>query len=137
MGKLTALSVKHAKPGRHADGEGLYLVVSDAGSRKWVLRIQKNEKRRDFGLGSASSVSLSEVREAATDMRRVIRDGADPSEMRRATEDQTKDVIPTFRDAAIMVHKEHLPSCRNKKHARQWLSTLGPCSALATVRATM
>jgi len=67
MSKLTALGVKKAATGRHGDGGGLYLVVSDTGSRKWVLRIQINGKRRDFGLGSASSVSLSEARDAAED----------------------------------------------------------------------
>lgn len=30
MGKLTALKVKNAKPGKHGDGDGLYLVVSDS-----------------------------------------------------------------------------------------------------------
>ncbi|MFT5182639.1 MAG: hypothetical protein ACI8S3_002532 [Alphaproteobacteria bacterium] len=29
MGKLTALKVKNAKPGKHGDGDGLFLVVSD------------------------------------------------------------------------------------------------------------
>ncbi|PPR24432.1 MAG: hypothetical protein CFH40_00851, partial [Alphaproteobacteria bacterium MarineAlpha10_Bin3] len=54
-------------PGRHGDGGGLYLVVSDAGSRKWVLRFQVNGKRRDIGLGSATSVSLADAREAVED----------------------------------------------------------------------
>jgi len=120
MAKLTALNVKNARPGRHGDGDGLYLVVSDTGSRKWVLRIQANGKRRDFGLGSAKYVSLVEAREAAEDMRRAIRRGLDPqAERRRATQS-----IPTFREAAIMVHAEHRPSWKNEKHAKQWLSTL-------------
>ena len=120
MSKLTALGVKKAGPGKHGDGDGLYLVVSDAGSRKWVLRIQVRGKRRDLGLGSAAKVSLSEAREAAEDMRRAIRSGLDPvAEKRRANA-----VMPTFREAAVMVHQEHRPSWKNPKHARQWLSTL-------------
>jgi integrase len=120
MRKLTALGVKKAAPGRHGDGGGLYLMVSNSGSRKWVLRIQMNGKRRDFGLGSASKVSLSEAREAAEDMRRAVNRGQDPvAEKRRA-----RAVMPTFREAAIMVHQEHRPSWKNPKHAQQWLSTL-------------
>ncbi len=69
MSKLTAIGVKRAKPGRHGDGGGLYLVVSDTGSRKWVLRFQVNGKRHDIGLGSATSVSLADAREAAEDDR--------------------------------------------------------------------
>jgi len=120
MSKLTALGVKKAGPGRHGDGGGLYLMVSNSGSRKWVLRIQVNGKRRDLGLGSGTKVSLSEAREAAEDTRRAIRRGDDPvAEKRRG-----KPVILTFREAAVMVHQEHLPSWKNPKHARQWLSTL-------------
>ena len=32
--------------------------------------------------------------------------------------------IPTFREAAVMVHQEHRPSWKNPKHAQQWLTTL-------------
>ena len=120
MARLTALSVKNAGMGRHGDGGGLYLVVSDTGSRKWVLRIQINGKRRDFGLGSATSVSLSEAREAAEDMRRAIRAGLDP----KAERQRAKQSMPTFREAAVMVHEEHRPSWKNSKHAKQWLSTV-------------
>jgi len=120
MSKLTALGVKKAKAGRHGDGRGLYLVVADTGSRKWVLRTQVNGKRRDIGLGSATKVGLSEVREAAEDIRRAVRRGEDPVAARR----QAKDVMPTFCEAAVMVHKENLPSWKNAKHAKQWLSTL-------------
>ena len=120
MSKLTALSVKKAKSGKHGDGGGLYLVVSGTGARKWVLRIQVRGKRRDLGLGSATNVSLAEAREAAEDMRRAIRRGDDPvAERRRA-----RATIPTFREAALMVHEEHMPSWKNPKHAQQWLSTL-------------
>ena len=120
MGTLTALGVKRAGPGRHGDGSGLYLVVSDTGSRKWVLRIQVNGKRRDLGLGAATKVTLSEAREAAEDMRRAIHRGEDPvAEKRRA-----RATIPTFREAAVMVHQEHRPSWKNPKHAQQWLTTL-------------
>ena len=120
MGKLTALGVKKAGAGKHGDGGGLWLVVSDTGSRKWVLRIQANGRRRDIGLGSATVVSLADAREASEDMRRAIRRGDDPVAARR----RAKDIMPTFREAAIMVHAEHRPSWKNEKHARQWLSTL-------------
>ncbi len=120
MSKLTAQGVKKAGPGKYGDGGGLYLVVSDTGSRKWVLRIQVNGKRRDLGLGAATKVTLAEARDAAEDMRRAIRRGEDPvAEKRRA-----RATMPTFREAAIMVHQEHRPSWKNPKHAQQWLSTL-------------
>ena len=120
MGKLTALRVQRAKVGKHGDGRGLYLVVSGTGSRKWVLRIQKNGKRHDLGLGSANDVTLAEAREAAQDIHRAVRTGLSPL----ATRKQERQTIPTFRKTAKMVHEEHKPSWKNAKHAAQWLSTL-------------
>ncbi len=60
MGKLTATAVKAAKePGRYGDGDGLFLLVGPTGARSWVARVQKDGKRRDFGLGSAKKVPLA------------------------------------------------------------------------------
>ena len=40
MAKLTALSVKAlGEPGRHGDGDGLYLHVAPSGTKFWVQRI--------------------------------------------------------------------------------------------------
>jgi hypothetical protein len=46
---LTVFKVKNAKSGRHVDGRGLCLVVKPSGARTWVLRMQLNGQRRDFG----------------------------------------------------------------------------------------
>ena len=37
--RLSSLAVKALKqPGRYSDGKGLYVVVSDIGNKKWILR---------------------------------------------------------------------------------------------------
>lgn len=43
-----------------------------------MLRVQHRGRRRDFGLGSASDVSLADARTAVADYRRMIRNGRDP-----------------------------------------------------------
>ena len=93
---LTALKVKNARPGRHADGGGLYLLVKDSGARSWVLRMQLKGVRRDFGLGSLRDVSLSDARTAASAMRREIKHGVDPVAVRRAA----RMTVPSFEIAA-------------------------------------
>jgi len=120
MGRLTALKVKRAGPGRHVDGDGLCLVVSETGARKWVLRIQVSGKRKDIGLGSAKTVELATARELAHSMRQAFKRGEDPVLERR----KARESIPTFSAAAKMVHDEHKPTWKNSKHAAQWLSTL-------------
>jgi hypothetical protein len=78
------------KPGRHADGGGLYLSVDADGSRKrWVLLYTLKGKRREMGLGSASgphAVSLKEAREAAEKARQQMRDGIDPIAAKRRSD---------------------------------------------------
>lgn len=124
MGQLTALKVKAAKvPGRYQDGAGLMLVVKPSGARSWLLRIQAYGKRREFGLGSASDVSLADARQKADELRRQYRSGLDPVALKRAAKAEA-DGIPTFETAARQVHAEHRAGWRNAKHAAQWLSTL-------------
>ncbi len=125
MGRLTALKVKTAPPGRYGDGDGLYLVVTpttdpQAPTRKWVLRVQHRGRRRDMGLGSARDVTLAEARAMATDARRKFKLGMDPIEERR----QTMERAPTFQQAAETCFAEHKAGWKNDKHAAQWISTL-------------
>lgn len=120
MGKLTALAVKHARPGRHADGKGLYLYVKPTGAKSWVLRIVVNGRRRDFGLGPIDLVSLEEARDKAIEGRRLARAGVDPSiEWKRVA-----NVIPTFKAAATEYHGIVKGGWKNGKHGDQWLNTL-------------
>lgn len=120
MGRLSATAVKAAKlPGRYGDGDGLYLLVSRAGARSWVCRVQKDGKRRDIGLGSAKKVSLAVARERAAKVRTQVEVGLDPIAERRKEAG-----IPTFREAAAIVFAENKKSWRNAKHRDQWLSTL-------------
>jgi integrase len=123
-GKLTALKVKALKePGRHSDGDGLVLYIKETGAKTWVLRIQVDGKRRDFGLGSLAEVSLAEAREKADDLRKQYRSGVDPVAAKRAVK-QVVAAVPTFREAAVRAHDEHKGGWKNAKHKAQWLSSL-------------
>lgn len=39
------------EPGRYADGAGLFLFVRPTGTKNWIIRVQKDGRRRDIGLG--------------------------------------------------------------------------------------
>lgn len=116
-GKLTKRGIETAKPGRHGDGAGLYLVVDPSGARRWVLRVTVQKRRRDLGLGGASYVTLQEAREKAQEYRRIAKQGGDP------LFDAARE-IPTFEAMAKLVHQERLPTWKNSKHADQWINTL-------------
>ena len=107
--------------GWHADGRGLYLLVSPAGSRRWVLRVVvKRGSRREFGLGSLQDVPIEEARSEASKMRRVARMGRDPAGERRA--DAARSV--TFKQAFDAYYVTKRKSLSNAKHLAQWPSTM-------------
>jgi integrase len=115
---LTALKVKNAKSGRHVDGRGLCLVVKPSGARSWVLRMQRNGRRRDYGLGSALDVTLAEAREAAVALRRRVREGLDPIAERR----QAMKIAPSFEAAARACYEALREGWKGGHHAK-WLSS--------------
>jgi len=124
MGKLTALAVKNAKkPGKYQDGQGLFLLVRPSGTKSWLLRVQVEGKRREFGIGAATDVSLLDARERANQIRQQYRSGIDPVAARRA-EILAQREIPSFRTAAGIVHEERKGSWSNGKHQKQWISSL-------------
>lgn len=141
MGKLNALKVRNAVEGRHADGDGLYLLVKESGARSWLLRIQAGKRRRDLGLGTAEtaprskdaqaaaekielldrrSLTLAEARDKADAYRRMVKAGLDPV----AEREKVSVVVPTFEKAARECHAEMKVGWRNKKHRDAWLSCL-------------
>ena len=67
-----------------------------------MCRAQKDGNRGDFGLGSASKVSLATARERAREIRTWVELGLDPIFERRKAQD-----IPTFRQAAAKVIAAH------------------------------
>ncbi|HAX9886106.1 TPA: tyrosine-type recombinase/integrase, partial [Escherichia coli] len=129
MALLTDTKARHIKPNdkpiSHGGVTGLTLHPSSTKGRgKWVLRYVSpvTQKRRNAGLGSYPEIGIAEAAKLAQTMREQLSAGDDPLELKKA--ETTKIVIPTFEEAARKVHTELLPGWRNKKHARQWISTL-------------
>ena len=119
-GKLTArFAATITTPGRHGDGNGLYLVVKPSGSKSWVLRTVVRGRRCDIGLGGFPLVSLAEARAAAFEGRKLARAGGDPLALKRRPD------IPIFEDAARTVIDIHKPTWREGgKSTGQWEASL-------------
>ena len=128
MGKLTALSVKAlSEPGRHGDGDGLYLHLAPSGTKSWIQRIVINEKRRDISQGSYPTVSLAQARSLASASRSAVSEGRDPLAEKQQAKGLTRiptPSVPTFAEAAARVIELRRPIWSNPKHAAQWQSTL-------------
>ncbi|HHX89084.1 MAG TPA: integrase arm-type DNA-binding domain-containing protein [Paracoccus sp.] len=120
MAKLTATGIRNlTTPGKYGDGNGLFLVVAASGAKRWVQRITIRGKRCDLGLGPLSSVSLAEARELAARNRKEALAGGDPLRDKRDAA-----AVMTFEEAAREVHRLHLPTWRNVKHGKDFITSL-------------
>ena len=83
--KLTdALLRTLTKPGKHADGGGLYLELTPAGGKYWRLKYRHGGKEKRLAFGVYPGVGLKDARALATKARKVLADGNDPGEQKRS-----------------------------------------------------
>lgn len=85
---LTDAALRTAKPGEKpfkiSDERGLYLLVAPSGGKLWRFDYRFAGKRKTISLGSYPDVALKQARERRDEARRLIADGVDPSENRKA-----------------------------------------------------
>ena len=117
---LTALFVKNVyEPGKYGDGNGLYLIVSPSGAKRWEQRLTIQGKRCDCGHGSLSLVTLATARQRALEYLQIARTGADPRKVKKA-----EAAIPTFEEASREVHSKLVNTWSNPKHRNDFINSL-------------
>src|SRR6478752_5631862 len=130
INRLSARKVETIeKPGRHADGGGLYLVVDKSGARRWVFLFRQAGRLREMGLGSSRGVSLARARELPAQARAAQAAGEDPLEKR-----SLERAVPSFGAMADEVITSLSPAWKNAKHRAQWVMTL--TTYAAAIRST-
>ena len=124
LNKLTARQVATLKTaGRHADGGGLYLRITNGGARSWVFMSTKAGKRLEVGLGAALAVSLATARGLAGEMRELLVTGGDPRTVRRPAK-EVGITVPTFDTFAESYIASVESGWRNAVHRQQWRNSL-------------
>jgi hypothetical protein len=85
---LTNTAIKNAqpseKPVKFFDGRGLYLEVSPGGGKWWRLKCRFDGKEKRLSLWVYPDVSLKAPRDRRDAARKLLADGIDPSENRKA-----------------------------------------------------
>jgi integrase len=86
---LTDTFVKNVKPvkakgKKHADGDGMYLLVTPTG-KYWRLDYRFLGKRKTLALGVYPDTSLAKARMRRADARELLADGIDPAQAKRET----------------------------------------------------
>ncbi len=125
MAKLTAKTITQiSEAGRYGDGNGLYLVVSPAGTKSWIQRVQIGGKRTDKGLGGLGKVSLASARKIAAANTASIKAGNNPFEAGYVPAPVREvPAIPTFADAARAVYALNVDEW-GEGTAKRWLRRL-------------
>lgn len=132
--RLTPLDVeRETRPGKYADGDGLYLIVTGPNAKSWSYRYWFAGKERWHGLGSFKDVSLKNARLARDAARLrvkgnrsipgvdIVAEKQTARQQMQATE--TAVTAPTFQQCAEKFIDEHWPSWSDK-HRNQWPSSL-------------
>lgn len=85
---LTATAIQNAKISdktlRLFDGGGLYLELTPTGGKWWRFKYRYGGKEKRLSLGVFPDVSLRAARSRRDDARRLLADGIDPGENRKA-----------------------------------------------------
>ncbi len=85
---LTDTAIRNAKPAKKAkklfDGGGMYLEVAPSGGKWWRLKYRFGGKEKRLSLGVYPDVSLKDARERRDEARKLLANGIDPGENRKA-----------------------------------------------------
>ena len=85
---LTSTAIRASKPNektqRLFDGRGLYLEISPKGGRWWRFKYYFEGRERRCSLGVYPDVSLQQARERREEARKMVADGIDPIQHRKA-----------------------------------------------------
>lgn len=111
---LTDTAIRNAKPGAKPaklfDERGLFLIVTPAGGKWWRLRYTFGGKEKLLSLGVYPDVGLKDARERRDTARKLLADGIDPSENRKAQKSaKTERAANSFEVVAREWHAKYAP----------------------------
>lgn len=102
-----------AKPLKLSDGGGLFLLVSPAGGKWWRYSYRFSGKQKTLSLGTYPDTGLKDAREKHAELRKLLAQGIDPGESRKAAKAEQS---ITFRLWADRWH-QHWKVGKSERHA--------------------
>ena len=120
--RLTDRQVKSTKRSLN-DGGNLW-ILKRGESKAWAFRFTMQGKAHKAGLGIYPTVTLADARKVALSYRKLIHKGVNPIDEVKRLKQETRRVVPTFNQAAARYILKQRHEWRNKKHTKQWISTL-------------
>ncbi|EEW3231468.1 TPA: tyrosine-type recombinase/integrase [Escherichia coli] len=110
---LTDIKVRTTKPSdkpfKLTDGQGMHLLINPNGSKYWRLQYRFGGKQKVLALGVYPMVSLGEARRKRDEAKKLVSDGIDPSEKKKADKIEQSEAL-TFEAVA----REWHTACKRK-----------------------
>ena len=123
---LTDIKVRTTKPSdkpfKLTDGQGMHLLINPNGSKYWRLQYRFGGKQKVLALGVYPMVSLGEARRKRDEAKKLVSDGIDPSEKKKADKIEQSEAL-TFESVARDWHT----ACKRKwsdSHSERVLKSL-------------
>ena len=92
---LSDIAIRNAKASNKVfklyDEQGLFIQVTPSGGKWWRLKFRFGGKEKLLSLGVYPDVSLKQARDRRDDARKLLAEGVDPSEHRKASKASKKD----------------------------------------------
>jgi integrase len=106
---LSDIQVKNSKPqGKEyklMDGYGLFLLVTPTNGKLWRLDYRYGDKRKTMALGAYPAVTLADARRRRDDAKKLLANGVDPGEVRKAQ--KTSTVAETENSFEVVAREWH------------------------------
>lgn len=122
MGKLNDKAIQAAKPKEKtsiiADGDGLALVIQPSGTKLWWFRYRFGGKQKTLSLGIYPTVSLKDARERTIEAKKLLANGADPMEAKKATAAASVEAATVSEETVEAISREWFG-----KFSAQWVDS--------------
>lgn len=132
INKLTEARIRKAKPGtsirKLSDGGGLQLWLMPNGSKLWRLAYRFLGKQKLLSFGGYPVLGLADARQKRDEAKRLLADGVDPSEAKRAARVEAQAAAITFGSVA----DEYVAKLEREGRAEVTLSKLRWLLSLAS-----
>jgi integrase len=119
--------IKAGEPGKHRDGQGLFLHIREDGSAQWYYRFDLNRRETAISLGPTPPVTLAQAREHHYAAWQLKSAGINPKHHRdakRQAEQAAALKLTTVRQVMTLYLAKHESKWSNAKHRREWQASL-------------
>lgn len=123
---LTDTKIKKSKPQdkkyKLSDGGGLFLLVNPNGSKWWRFAYRYANKQKEYAIGVYPDISLKDAREKRSELRSLVADGQDISQIKKIEKEeiqiQEETKQNTFQKVALEWYKNYADQVSENYHEK-------------------